>query len=206
MLLRRVHWIRHLDSKIRAVLIHFDATCLCLSISRCIDAASLPGSGGTLRAATESQSSVHPPGCLVRPFRDCPGRCGTGYAVPPGTRRSASGGAPRVPHARDLTRLFCTRLLCLGLSRGPRPSDCFAGFIVHPCTRCSQGSPFGFTFGGYNSTTPWSRFRALVVTLSLFNSFNAASHDFRYSQCKFWVESSVPQREREFRPPLSSLS
>ena len=93
MLLRRVHWIRHLDSKVRAVLIHFDATCLCLSISRCIDAASLPGSRGTLRAATESQSSAHPPGCLVRPFRDCPGSCGTGYAVPPGTRRSASGGA-----------------------------------------------------------------------------------------------------------------
>ena len=99
------------------------------------------GSHGTLRAATESQSFVcrssrirhpsqartafgmtklrsyepfaHPPGCLVHPFRACPGSSGT-------------------------------------------------GFIVHPCTRCSQGSPFGSTFGGYNSTIPWSRFSGLV--------------------------------------------
>ena len=107
--------------------------------------------------------------------------------LPPG-----SCAALRVPHARDLPRRFCTRLLCLGLSRGPRPSDClngtllpqssgvpsgsllwrasphllpeawFAGFIVHPCTRCSQGSPFGSTFGGYNSTFPRSRFSGLV--------------------------------------------
>ena len=75
----------------------------------------------------------------------------------------ASGGALRFPHARDLTRLFCTRLL-------------------------PQGSPFGSTFGGYNSTTPWSRFRALVVTFLLFNSFNASSYYFRNSQCKFSVE------------------
>ena len=82
----------------------------------------------------------------------------------------ASGGALRVPHSRDLTRLFCTRLL-------------------------PQGSPFGSTFGGYNSTIPWSRFRALVVTFSLFNSFNAASHDLSNSQCKFWDQgiSSHPQ-------------
>ena len=99
------------------------------------------GSHGTLRAATESQSFVcrssrirhpsqartafgmtklrsyepfaHPPGCLVHPFRACPGSSGT-------------------------------------------------GFIVHPCTRCSQGSPFGSTFGGYNSTIPWSRYSGLV--------------------------------------------
>jgi hypothetical protein len=153
-------------------LIHFDATCLCLSISRCIDAASLPGSRGTLRAATESQSSAHPPGCLVRPFRDCPGSSGTGYSLTPVTRRSVSGGALWGPHARDLPLLFCTRLLCLGLTQGPRPSDCFAGFIVHPCTRCSQGSPFGSTFGGYNSTAPWSRFRALVITFQHSNFFN----------------------------------
>jgi hypothetical protein len=95
--------------------IHVDATCLCLSISRCIDAASLPGSRGTLRAVTESQSSAHPPGCLVRPFRDCPGSCGTGYAVPPGTRRSASGGALRVlPQSRD------------GILRGSFVLACFA--------------------------------------------------------------------------------
>ena len=59
-----------------------DGIRLCLSISRCIDAASPPGSCGTLRAATESQSSAHPPRCLVRPFRDCPGSSRTGYSVP----------------------------------------------------------------------------------------------------------------------------
>ena len=101
-------------------------------------------------------------------------------------------GATRGSESGNLPRLFCTRLLCLGLSRGPRPSDClngtllpqssavpsgsllwrafprllpeawFAGFIVHPCTRCSQGSPFRSTFGGYNSTFPRSRFTGLV--------------------------------------------
>ena len=62
--------------------IHVDATCLCLSISRCIDAASLPGSRGTLMAATESQSSAHPPGCLVHPFRDCPAVAGQATLCP----------------------------------------------------------------------------------------------------------------------------
>jgi hypothetical protein len=89
-------------------------------------------------------------------------QCGTGYSVTPITRRSGSRGTLRVPQSRDRPRRFCTRLLCLGLSRGPRPSDWFAGFMVHPCTRCSQGSPFGSTFGGYNSTIPWSRFSGLV--------------------------------------------
>ena len=28
------------------------------------------------------------------------------------------------------------------------------------------GSPYGFTFGGYNSTTPWSRFSGLVEVLA----------------------------------------
>jgi hypothetical protein len=37
-----------------------------------------------------------------RPFRDSAGSCGTGYAVPPGTRRSASGAALRVTLSRDL--------------------------------------------------------------------------------------------------------
>jgi hypothetical protein len=79
-----------------------------------------------------------------------------------GTLLPQSRAALRVTLSRDLPHPICTRLLCLGLSRGPRPSDCFAGFIVHPCTRCSQGSPFGSTFGGYNSTFPRSRFSGLV--------------------------------------------
>ena len=75
-------------------------------------------------------------------------------------------GATRGSESGNLTRLFCTRLL-------------------------PQGSPFGSTFGGYNSTTPWSRFRALVVTFHLFNSFNTASYDLRNSQCNFQDNSSL---------------
>jgi hypothetical protein len=116
------------------------------------------GSRGTLRAATESQSFVcrssrirhpsqartafgmtklrsyepfaHPPGCLVHPFRDCPGSSGT-------------------------------------------------GFMVHPCTRCSQGSPFASTFGGYNSTIPWSRFSGLVPISYILYPISCAHGAFR---------------------------
>jgi hypothetical protein len=136
----------------------FDATCLCLSISRCIDAASLPGSRGTLRAATESQSSAHPPGCLVRPFRDCPGSCGTGYAVPLGTRRSASGGALRAatllqsdaplprglvlrysPSAGTLHNASCRRNQARYDGRGrQRRSRCQSGRHSLPLGRCRQ--------------------------------------------------------------------
>jgi hypothetical protein len=49
---------------------------------------------------------AHTPRCLVRPFRDCPCSSGTGYAVPPSTRRSQSRGALRVPPLRDLSRPF----------------------------------------------------------------------------------------------------
>ena len=63
----------------------------------------------------------------------------------PGTRRSADvATSSRLRDAPQATAPVCTRLLCIGLSRGPRPSDCFAGYIVHPCTRRSQGSPVGF--------------------------------------------------------------
>ena len=100
--------------------LRIDGTRLCLSISRCIDAASLPGSRGTLRAATESQSSAHSPGCLVRPFRDCPGSSGTGYSVTRVTRRSADGATSmRLRHAPQATAPVPT----------PIP---FSSFILHP--------------------------------------------------------------------------
>jgi hypothetical protein len=109
------------------------------------------------------------------------------------SRKARPSGPPTVATTRPSQGLVCTRLLCLGLSRGPRPSDClngtllpqssgvpsgsllwrasprllpeawFAGFIVHPCTRCSQGSPFGSTYGGYNSTFPRSRLYSLTL-------------------------------------------
>jgi hypothetical protein len=151
---------------------------LCLSISRCIDAASPPGSCGTLRAATESQSSAHPPRCLVRPFRDCPGSSGTGYSVPSralGVRRTLPplrGCGMR----RRLPRPICTHLLCLGLSRGPRPSDCFAGYIVHPCTRCSQGSPVGFICRMQMTTTRPSQG---LVSRAWFAPMGSASRSYQ---------------------------
>ena len=99
--------------------------------------------------------------------------------------RDRSGAALRVTLSRDLPRLFPQAWFSLsafkfdgtllpqssGVPSGsllwrasPRllPEAWFAGFIVHPCTRCSQGSPFGSTYGGYNSTCPKSRFSALV--------------------------------------------
>ena len=75
------------------------------------------------------------------------GRCchPSGYLQIDGIRLPAdSATSSRLRHQPQATAPVCTRLLCLGLSRGPRPSDCFAGYIVHPCTRCSQGSPVGF--------------------------------------------------------------
>ena len=59
-------------------MIIIDGTCLCLSISRCIDAASLPGSCGTLRAATESQSII----CRSARIRHLTALCSR-KAVPP---------------------------------------------------------------------------------------------------------------------------
>jgi hypothetical protein len=75
------------------------------------------------------------------------GRCchPSGYLQIDGIRLPADGAtSSRLRHQPQSSAPVCTRLLCLGLSRGPRPSACFAGYIVHPCTRCSQGSPVGF--------------------------------------------------------------
>jgi|GEM_PF-5369470 hypothetical protein len=132
-----------------------DGMRLCLSISRCLDAASLPGSRGTLRAATQSQSSAHPPGCLVRPFRDCPSSSGTGYSVPSralgvqrtvpplrgcGMRRRLTHpfvlarsklGLPfRVPPLRDLSRPFPRTCIA-----SPSPN----GLV--PCGTATQATP-----------------------------------------------------------------
>ena len=66
-------------------------------------------------------------------------------------------------------QIHCTRLLCLSLSRGPRPSDCFAGFIVLPCTRCSQGSPRGFICRWQMTTTRHSHGLVSAAWFSLNN-------------------------------------
>jgi len=55
---------------------------------------------------------------------------------------------PPITRFRRLLRRFCTRLL-------------------------PQGSPFGSTFGGYNSTFPRSRFTGLVA--ALFGPFSSAA-------------------------------
>jgi hypothetical protein len=120
--------------------LQIDGIRLCLSISRCIDAASLPGSCGTLRAATESQSSAHPPRCLVRPFRDCPSSSGTGYSVP----SRALGVRRTVPPLRG----------CGMRSRLPHPFVLACSRKAHPLGSSAEADD-------YNSTFPRSRFHGL---------------------------------------------
>jgi hypothetical protein len=155
-----------------------DGIRLCISISRCIDAASPPGKlrhpSGSDRVAvfrTPSQVFGSSLSGLSRQQRDRLLR------AQPGTRLSADvATSSRLRHAPQATAPVCTRLLCLGLSRGPRPSDCFAGYIVHPCTRCSQGSPIGFICRMQMTTTQPSQG---LVSRAWFAPMGSASRSYQ---------------------------
>ena len=96
----------------------FDGTCLCLCISRCL-----------------------------RPFRDCPGSCGTGYAVPPGTRRAASRAA-LTGHS-------------FALSSAPLPSGLvhLSPFTFHLSPFTFHLSPFTFHLSPFTFQVSGLRFR-----------------------------------------------
>jgi hypothetical protein len=94
-----------------------------------------PGSCGTLRAATESQSFAHPLRCLVRPLsglsRQQRDRL---LRAQPGTRRSADvATSSRLRHAPQATAPVCTRLLPQGSPVG------FIRRMQMTTTRPSQG-------------------------------------------------------------------
>jgi hypothetical protein len=81
----------------------------------------------------------------AHPIRRVQDRCNKPLYHPSFLLDSPLIGASHNCEAKNITENFSpvlTRPLCQDLSRGPCPSDCFAGFSVHPCTRFSLVSPF----------------------------------------------------------------
>ncbi|MEY2906726.1 MAG: hypothetical protein RLZZ408_1197 [Verrucomicrobiota bacterium] len=152
----------------------------------------LPSRGAAaplLRAATESQSSVHPPRSLVRPFRDCPGSCGTGYAVPPGTRRSASGDA-----SGSLLWRASPRLL---------PEAWFAGCDTFPTARRCGVACLGETGAGFDSLAlprPLPRPSFLLRTASQTSPCFQALDD-REARCRVCLRQIYPISPRSYVLP-----